>query len=185
MSRTRGDGDTLALAAGERDAALADAGVVAVAELGDEVMGVGGPGGGDNLGLGRVLASVADVVRDGAGEEDAVLHDNADLPAERLDVVGGDGLVVDEDVARAGIVEAGEEGDDGAFAGAAGADQGDHFARLDGKADVVEDGLADAVAEGDVAEFDLAADAGEFREGRRSRGCGAGCRGWRRFFPGK
>ena len=35
--------------------------------------------------------AVADVLRDGAGEEDAVLHDDADLAPDRLDVVGGDG----------------------------------------------------------------------------------------------
>ena len=53
-----GDGDALALAARERVAALADHGVVAVVEGGDEPVGAGGPGGGLDLvdggvGLGR------------------------------------------------------------------------------------------------------------------------------------
>ena len=165
LEEDAGDGDALALAAGKGDAALADVGFVAVAEPGDEVVGIGGPGGGDDFILGGAGPAVADVLGDGAGEEDVVLHDDSDLAADGLDVVGGDGFVVDEDFAGGGIVEAGEEGDDGAFAGAAGADEGDHFAGLDGEVDVVEGGLADAVAEGDVAELDLALDGGEFGEG--------------------
>ena len=94
-------------------------------------------------------------------------------------------LVVDEDLARGGIVEAGEQRDDGALARAAGADERDHLAGLDGEADVVECGLADAVAEGDVAELDLALHARESRAARRSRGCAAGCRGRRRSFPSR
>ena len=74
-----GDGDALALAAGDGDAALADARVVAVAELADELVGVGRGRCGDDLGVGGIGFAVADVFADGAGEEDAVLHDDADL----------------------------------------------------------------------------------------------------------
>ena len=62
-----GDGDALALAAGELHAALADMGVVAAAalpilELHDELVGVGEPGGRDHLVVAGVGAAVADVV---------------------------------------------------------------------------------------------------------------------------
>ena len=43
-----GDGEALALAAGEADAALSDEGVVALGQVGDEAVGVGELGGGDD-----------------------------------------------------------------------------------------------------------------------------------------
>ena len=56
-----GDGDPLALAAGEARARLADQGVVAVRQGGDEVVGGGGAGGGLDLGRGRARPGVGDV----------------------------------------------------------------------------------------------------------------------------
>src|SRR5262245_58295522 len=65
------DRDPLALAAGELDAALADLRRVALAllpvlELEDELVRVGELRRGDDLGLGRLRAAVADVVADRA-----------------------------------------------------------------------------------------------------------------------
>ena len=59
-----GDGDALALAAGQGVAPLAHDRVVAVGELADELVGAGGPGGGLDVGeIGHRLA-VGDVVPD-------------------------------------------------------------------------------------------------------------------------
>ena len=77
-----GDRDALALAAAELDAALADDGVVGVGEFADKPVGVGGPGGGLDLGVAGVGAAVADVVGDAGGEEDRLLRDHADLLAQ-------------------------------------------------------------------------------------------------------
>src|SRR5437588_4584260 len=61
-----GDGDALALPAGQQPAALSDAGVIALGQRGDEVVRVGVDRGGDQLVVGGLGASGADVVGDGA-----------------------------------------------------------------------------------------------------------------------
>ena len=69
-----GDGDALALAAGEPHAALAEEGVEAFGQALEEFVGVGGLGGGAHLGVGGVRAAVADVVPARAGEEHRLLR---------------------------------------------------------------------------------------------------------------
>src|SRR5688500_7354709 len=58
-----------------------------------------------------------------------------------------------------GLVEAADEVDEGGLAGAALPDEADHLAGLDAEGDVLEDGLRLVVAERDVCELDLTADA--------------------------
>jgi hypothetical protein len=58
-----GDGDPLPLTAGEPRARLADAGVVALGQRQDEVVGGGGLGGAFDLGLGGLRPRVGDVGR--------------------------------------------------------------------------------------------------------------------------
>ena len=92
-------GEALSLAAGEVEATVADEGVVALREGVDELVGVG-----DACGLSDLLAGVAfgaegDVGGDGVVEEDAVLGDEAELPAEGVDVEVGDGMAIDGDMA--------------------------------------------------------------------------------------
>ena len=76
------EGDELALAEREPEAALADLRVVAVRELGDELVGADGcrrplrsPR------AMRVRPAERDVVGDRAGEEEALLRDDPELPA--------------------------------------------------------------------------------------------------------
>ncbi len=78
-----GDGDALALAAGERDAALADLGVVALVQPRDEFVGLGGNGCGADLFAGRVRAAEGDVVMDRGGEDGDVLRDDGHALAQR------------------------------------------------------------------------------------------------------
>ena len=75
-----------------------------------------------------------------------VLGDFAEVDSVELDGAGG------------GVVETGDEVREGGFAGAAGADEGNAFAGLDGDVDIGEDGGLGFVAEVDVLEFDFAAD---------------------------
>ena len=77
------DGDALALPARERVAPLAHHGVVAVGELDDELVGVGGPRGGLDLLDGRVGPAVGDVVADRDREEERLVLDDADRGAKR------------------------------------------------------------------------------------------------------
>ena len=55
-------------------------------------------GRGDDFRLRRARAAIANIFGQGAGEENAVLHHDADLPPYRLDVVVGDGPVIDDDL---------------------------------------------------------------------------------------
>ena len=71
----------LALATRELGAAFADGGVVGLGQFGDEIVGVGLRGGGDDFLAGRLGASVGEVLGDGAVEEERVLADDAEQPA--------------------------------------------------------------------------------------------------------
>ncbi|GJC95043.1 hypothetical protein ColKHC_03869 [Colletotrichum higginsianum] len=144
-----GDGDALLLAAGEEEATLADVGHVALGEAGDEVVGVGHPRGvldqlllllvGGALVLGADEA-VPDVLVDGGGEEGGLLADEGHLLAEPAQVQGADVVAVEVDGAAHGVVEALDEADDGALAGAGGADQGGGLAGGDVQGHVLHDG---------------------------------------------
>src|SRR5207302_9218308 len=113
------------LAAGEADAALANAGVVGGGELGDEAVGVGGPGGGDNLLHRGVGVAVADVVEDAVVEQERLLLHEGEVAAEAVAGDGAEVAAVEGDGAGGGVVEAQEQVEDGALAGAAGAAEGD------------------------------------------------------------
>ena len=136
-----GDGEALALAAGEFGAALADDGVVALGLAGDEVMGVCDFGGClYALYVGGGI-SVGDVLGDGIVEEDAFLGDDADHAAPVIDFEGADVLTVNQYAAGGGIVETGEEVGDGGLAAAAGTDEGDGLAAWELEVDAFEDFL--------------------------------------------
>lgn len=120
-----GQRDALALAAGEGEAVLADLGVVALGQLGDEPVGLGGAGGGLDLLLGGVREAVGDVGADGVGEEEGVLGDESDGGAQGVEGEFADVVAADEDGAVADVVEAGQEQRDGGLPGAGGTDDGD------------------------------------------------------------
>ncbi len=155
------DGGTLLLAAGEGDAPLADQGLEAEGELEDFGGDVGDAGGAFDLGFGGVGCAEGDVVGDGVGEEEGFLWDEADVFAEVGEGVVADGAVVEEERVGGGVVEAGDEGYEGGFAGAGGAYDGEGGAGGDIEGDVVEDfGAAGGVGEREVAEVDVAVDLG-------------------------
>ena len=82
-----GDGDALALTAGEFHAAFADVRVIAapafgVGKVGDEVGGFGAFGGGNHFGVGGVGAAVNDVVAHGTVQQRGVLRHQTDLGAQ-------------------------------------------------------------------------------------------------------
>ena len=77
------DRDPLALAAGEREAALAHDGVVAVGQLGDEAGRLRALGGALDLLARRLRAAVGDVVVHGRAEQERVVGDDADLVPQR------------------------------------------------------------------------------------------------------
>ena len=137
-----GDGDALALAAGEFHAAFADVGVITappfgVAEVGDEAGCFGAVGGGNHFGFGGVGAAVNDVVAHGAVQERSVLRDQTDLGAQAFLGNVADVLPVNRNRAALRFVETQKQVDDGGFSRAAASDKADFFARADGEIEAV------------------------------------------------
>src|SRR5690606_24363209 len=162
LQQHAGNGDALALAAGELDAALADLGVVAAAALGvdqfhDEVVRIGLARGLDHLFLGRVGPAVHDVLAYRAVQQRGVLGDHADGRAERILGDRGDVGAVDPDRAAFAVVEAQQQVDQGRLAGAGAADQADLFARAHVQVQALDHAALLAVVEGHVVEVDVAA----------------------------
>ena len=77
-------------ASGNVRAALLDPGIVLVGEALDEFIGAGQLGHPDALFLAGVLIAPAQVVEDGAGEQDVLLQHHRDLAAEHVEVVIAD-----------------------------------------------------------------------------------------------
>ena len=142
-------------------------GVVAVLEPLDELVGADRPRGGDDLLAGRARAAEGDVVGDRAGEEEALLRHDPELPPQRLlrDVAEVD--AVDRDAALGRVVEAGDQLRDRRLAGAGVADERDGRPGRDVEVDAVQHLGAGAVGEVDVVEADVAADLGRARSRRR------------------
>ena len=150
------DGDTLALTAGQRAGADTYHGIVALGEAEDEVVGVGGLGGRDHLGTGRLGIGVADVVHDGAAEDVDLLGYDGHVAAEgvHLDIL--DVHAVNGDGAADGVVHTGDEVGNGGFTRAGVSHQTHVVALLDGEGDILQNGTVGAVVEVHVVEYDLA-----------------------------
>jgi hypothetical protein len=147
--------EPLALPAGERDAALADDGVVALRQVLDEPVRLRGAGGALDLGLRRPDEAEGDVVAHGGGEEERILGDDADLAPERAacDVAHVD--AVDEDAPRRDVVEARHERGERRLPRARVPDEGDRAAGGNVEVDVLEH-CAVCIRKRDVLEGDAA-----------------------------
>src|ERR1035441_3063547 len=77
-------------------------------------------------------------------------------------------MTVDEDPARGGVVEAGNQFGQGGLTGTGRTDEGHGFARLDPEIDVGNDFDAGVIPERDVVEHDLALDVGQVDGSGRS-----------------
>ena len=143
--------------AGEHDAPLADIAVVAVGHLHDLVVDLGADGGLDNLRVRGIRAAVADVLADGAREEEDVLLDDPDIaPQARLRHFAHI-LPVHEQGAAGHVVKAGQEADHRGLAAAGGSDQGEALPRLEADAHMAQHREIGVVEEGHVAVLHLAA----------------------------
>ena len=92
--------DQLALPGRQRAAAFAHPLEVAAGQPRDEVVGADRARRGFDLGVGRVLAAVRDVVADRAGEQERLLRHDTELLVERDLVVVVDRHAVDADASR-------------------------------------------------------------------------------------
>src|SRR5206468_1234707 len=109
----------------------------------------------------RVGPSVGDILRDRAAEEERLLRDEADLPAQRVYLQLPQIRAVEGDRAFRRIVKPHQQVDERRLPRAAVADESDQLARLDRQVDVGEDGIAGVavIVEMDVLELDLPHDA--------------------------
>ncbi|CAI7656743.1 unnamed protein product, partial [Penicillium discolor] len=134
------DRQALALTAGHVRAALGDAGVETVRHLLHEVATLGDLQRVPEFLVGGVLAAVAQVGRDGAGEEEGTLRHQTDAVPQRLDVGLADVYAADVHGPAGHVEQARDERDERGLARPGGADDRDGLPRLRGEADAGEDG---------------------------------------------
>jgi hypothetical protein len=161
LQQRPGDGQALALAAGEQHAVLADQGVEALRQPVDELAGEGRLGGALDVGARRAgEVAVGDVAGHRVVEQRHLLGDDGDVAAQVAQGVVLDIRAVDEDLPLLVVIEARDQVGQGGLAAARAADQRHHLPRLDGEADAVEHApLAAGIGEGQVAHLEPAADA--------------------------
>ena len=150
------DGDALALAAGQLDAALADERAHAVRQILDKIAArrecrL------EHIFVRGVRPAVADVLHDRAMKQRNVLRHDADGFPQALLRHPRDILAVDQDAAVLHVIEALQQREQRRLAAAGAADQADALAGPEGEVQVLENLLAVAIAEVDVLEFDAGA----------------------------
>ena len=150
------EGNQLLLPDGQAAAAFVDLGQVALFHLHDEVVRVHGLGRLNDLLVGRAQLAVADVVHDGAGEDEAVLHHDAHLLAQRAQLHVAHVVAVQQHRAAGHVVEPADQVDHGALARAGGADERNRLPGLHGKGYVLQNGLFAVIGEGYVVEIHTA-----------------------------
>ena len=87
-------------------------------------------GSGDDLLISGFPVAVADIVHNGSGEDEAVLHHDAHLGTQGMDGVLGNVVAINENLPGIYIIEAADQVDNGRFAGSCGAYDGVGFTLL-------------------------------------------------------
>ena len=151
-----GDAETLLLTTGDVGTALGDEGVVLVREGLDELVRLGELTCGDELFVTRLRVAPAEVLCDGAGEEDVLLKHDGDLVTQELEVVLSYVDTADQHLALACVIEAGNQLDERGLRGAGTAHDADGFTRFNMKIDVREDVILSIglILEAHVVEID-------------------------------
>ena len=119
------DADALPLPDAEMPAAFADRAVVSVRQVVDKAVGLRPPGGFANFRVGRIRPAVGDVLADGRGKKKCVLEDDRDLLAQRFFRDLTQVAPIQPNDSRSRIVKARDETEEGGFARAGSADEGD------------------------------------------------------------
>lgn len=153
------DREELTLSLAESGAIAGEDGVVPLRQHTDEAVGIGELCCGDAFFIAGGRVAVADIVHDAAGEEVDILKYDAEGATQifladffDVDAIVEDGAVVD-------VVKPIDQIGDGGFACPGGADESDFLSRLGVEGDVVEDLLGWCVAEINVLESNIAAQA--------------------------
>ena len=152
------DGNTLLLSAGEDDAAFSDKALVSVGHVQNVVMDFGKDRSLNDLTVGGGGPAVTDVLHDGTGEEEHVLLDDPDVPAETLLGQRPNVSPVHQHRTRRHIVKPRDQMADGGLAAAGRADQRKGLAGRNGQIDIIENRNAALVGKGHVIETDFTPD---------------------------
>src|SRR5699024_4862369 len=111
VQKSAGDAQALLLAAGYIGSALLDPGVISIRKTVDELIRTGLAAGFLTSLQGGILLSPAQVIQDGAGEEDIFLQNYAHLIPKGLQIIGADVLSAHADAACAHVVQAADQAD--------------------------------------------------------------------------
>src|SRR5207253_519305 len=149
------DGDALALAARQLDAAVAYERFIALAAFGVRKIGDEGIGGGHlrhrfDLMFARLRPAIADIVADRTMQQRDILRDDTDGAPKACLADGADILPVDQDRALADIVEAHEQVRERGLARTREADEADLLAGADPQRQILDDRLSGLVGEAHV-----------------------------------
>src|ERR1700721_106866 len=134
-----GEADELFLTSGERSPALANRLGELEWKRADKVAHVDLIGSTLQALIRNPLRAEANVVRDGAGEEERILQYDTEAVAKDLQVVLAHVHAVNQDAAALNVIEAHHQAGNGCLARAGVADNGGGLVRLDSKADAAED----------------------------------------------
>ena len=143
------DRDALPLPAGHPRAELPGHGVVAVGQLDDELVRLGGPGGRLDLRVGGVGAAEPDVVPQGRVEQERVLRHQGHQPAQVLGRESAHVVTADRDRAGAHVPEPQQQVGAGGLSGPGVPDQGHGLPGADLEGDIL-DGRPQVVAVGEA-----------------------------------
>ncbi len=155
-----GEGNALALPPGQRDATLADHGVVAVLELEHRVVNARGKSRLRQFIERRSCVTHDEVFTQGLGIQKRLLHDDGNLTAKLLAVDGRNVSAVDLDGSFAQVIEAKQEIHDGRFPGPRRTKQSDGAAGRDAERDAIERRCAVVVRKRHSLEGNFAAPSG-------------------------
>ena len=145
LEKGAGDGNTLALSAGENGAAFAYNSLKPFGEIFNEFEGIGVFCCLPDIFHAGTGSPIEDVVEDGAGEEDGVLGDESDMASQGEDAVVANVAVVDEDASVSNIIKAVEQVGDGAFAATGRSHKGKGLSCWHGDVEVFENGSTFAI----------------------------------------
>src|SRR5579863_5206250 len=157
-----GDGDALALAAGELDAALADDRVIFVGEGFGEFVDPGDAAGAQNFFFGGIGARESYVLANGSIEQERFLKNDAETGAVGVEAYRAQIFAIDANHSLRGHIERADQADRGGLARTGGADESAHRSGLGAKRNVVQNFVFAVVTETDIVEFDGADDVLEF-----------------------
>ena len=132
------NGKPLALAARQRDAALTQAGLIAFWQSANEGIGLGGLGGGLDVGHACIRGAIGDVGGNGVGKERDILRHESNALAQHVKIGLAHIDPVDHHAPRLGIEEPQQHGKQRRLAGTGRADDGDRLARRHAQGELVE-----------------------------------------------